>query len=75
MSKTLDAIFEDGAFRLLSPAKVPLSQGQRVTLIIETPVRESQDLIALAAKVYDDLSGEQVDAIELITLDRSSWRR
>jgi predicted DNA-binding antitoxin AbrB/MazE fold protein len=75
MSETLDAIFEDGAFRPLSPAKVPLSQGQSVTLIIETPVRESQDLIALAAKVYDGLTDKQIDAIELITLDRSNWRR
>jgi predicted DNA-binding antitoxin AbrB/MazE fold protein len=73
MREILDAVFENGSFRPLRPAKVPLSQGQRVTLTIETPVRESQDLIALAAKVYDGLTDEQVNEIERISLDRSNF--
>ncbi len=73
MRETLDAVFENGAFRPLSPAKVPLSQGQRVKLIIETPLHESVDLIALAAKVYEGLTDEQIDEIERLALDRSNF--
>ena len=72
MRETLDAVFENGAFRPLSPAKAYLSQGQRVTLTIETPVAKGQDLIALAAKVYDGLTDEQIGEIERIALDRNN---
>jgi predicted DNA-binding antitoxin AbrB/MazE fold protein len=73
MRETLDAVFENGTFRPLSPAKVPLAPGQRVRLTVESPVQADQDLIELAAKVYDDLTDEQVDEIERLALDRSNF--
>lgn len=73
MRETLDAVFENGAFRPLSPGKVPLSQGQRVTLTIETPLHERVDLIGLATKVYEGLTDEQIDEIERLALDRSNF--
>jgi predicted DNA-binding antitoxin AbrB/MazE fold protein len=73
MRETLDAVFENGAFRPLSPAKVSLSPGQRVRLIVETRGQENEDLIELAAKVYEGLTDEQVDEIERLALDRSNF--
>ena len=73
MRETLDAVFENGSFRPLNPAKVRLSPGQRVRLIVETPVQDNEDLIELAAKVYEGLTDQQVDEIERLALDRSNF--
>ena len=73
MRETMDAVFENGTFRPLGPAKVSLSQGQRVKLIVETPPDKGADLIALAAKVYEGLTDEQIDEIERLALDRSNF--
>lgn len=35
-AETLDAIFEHGVFRLVQPPGIPLREGQRVRLIVET---------------------------------------
>lgn len=73
MRETLDAVFENGTLRPLNPTKVPLSQGQRVRLIIETPFQERVDLIGLATTVYEGLTDEQIDEIERLALDRGDF--
>ena len=69
MSQTLQAVFENGGFRLLESPTVPLSEGQRVRLIVE-PDAAPDDVLALAAQVYDGLSEREIDEIEQIALDR-----
>ena len=51
-TETLDAIFEHGSFHLIGrPSHIPLRDGQRVRLVVETD--ESPDVIlTLAASVY-----------------------
>lgn len=73
MRQTLDAVFEDGAFRPLGSARLGLSPGQRVRLIVESPVETEEELIELAAQVYDGLSNEQLDEVERIALHRSNF--
>lgn len=70
MSQAVDAVFENGVFRLLKTPDTPLSEGQRVRLLIETPSKADEDLIELVGEVYEGLSGEQIDEIEQIALDR-----
>jgi predicted DNA-binding antitoxin AbrB/MazE fold protein len=71
MSQAIDAIFENGGFRLLETPDPPLSEGQQVRLLIETPSKNrNDDLLELAAEVYDGLSGEQIDEIEQMALNR-----
>lgn len=70
MKQMLDAIYENGVFRPLERPKV--SEGQRVRLIVETPPdTDVDDMLRLAAEVYDGLSTEQIEEIEKIALDRS----
>ncbi len=69
MSQTLQAVFENGGFRLLESPTVPLPEGQRVRLIVE-PDAAPDDVLALAAQVYDGLSEREIDEIEQIALDR-----
>ncbi len=61
--ETIEAIYEDGGFRPVAPADLNLAEGQKVRLVVE-PIREPDELLALAAQVYEGLTGEEIDAIE-----------
>jgi len=67
--QTLKAIYENGVFR---PLKKPeLAEGQSVQLIVDTtnPLTP-QEMLQLAAEVYEGLSETDVDEIEEIALKR-----
>jgi len=50
-----------------------ISEGQQVRLIVETTSEATpEDLLELAAQVYQGLSAEQVDEIEQIALHRQT---
>ena len=70
MSQVIDAVFENGMFRLLSASEVQLSEGQQVRLVVETLTEAPDDLLESAAQVYQGLSGEQISEIERIALER-----
>jgi len=71
-TETLDAIFENGSFHLIRPPPVPLRDGQRVRLVVETD--ESPDVIlALAASVYAGLFPQHVTEVEDIALRRRDF--
>ncbi len=72
MKETLDAIYKNGVFRPLKPPT--MLDGLKVRLVVETPPESStEDLLGLAAKVYDGLSDEQIEEIEKIALDRKDF--
>jgi predicted DNA-binding antitoxin AbrB/MazE fold protein len=73
MSQVIDAVFSDGNFKPLNGARLPLVEGQRVRLIVETPPDSDKDLVELAGRVYEGLSDEQVHEIETIAADRSKF--
>ena len=72
MAQALEAIFEDGKFRLLEKPAVPLRDGQHVRLTVEAEAT-SEDVLELAGQVYAGLSDEEVDDVERIALDRRSF--
>ena len=70
--QTLDAVFEHGAFRLVEPPSIPLREGQRVRLVVET--EESPDaILALAASVYAGLTLQDITEVEQIALQRPDF--
>ena len=73
MTQTLDAVFKDGSFKPLNNGSLPFAEGQRVKLTVETPTETQSDLIKLAAQVYDGLTEEEVNEVERLALDRSSF--
>ena len=74
MKETIDAIYEKGVFRPLKPATI--LDGLKVRLEVETLTESSTDnLLELAAQVYNGLSNEQIDEIEQIVLDRGDFFR
>jgi len=71
-TETLDAIFEHGSFRLVRPPNIPLREGQRVRLVVET--EESPDaILALATNVYAGLSPLDITEVEQIALQRRDF--
>lgn len=73
MTKTIEAIFENGVFKPTSPPDI--SEHKRVTLIIKENNEETPDILSLASTVYDDLSQSDIEDIEKIALDRSRFSR
>ena len=72
MTQTVEAVYQNGAFRLVQPEDVPLREGQNVRLTIETEEGKN-DVLALAAEVYKGLSEEEISKVEKITFDRKEF--
>lgn len=72
MVQALEAVFENGTFRLLEKPAVPLRDGQHVRLTVEAE-STLEDVLELGEQVYAGLSEEVVDDIERIALDRRSF--
>ena len=73
MSKTIEAIFEDGVLKPVSP--LAFSEHARVTLVIEDMPPVTSDVLSFASSVYSDLSAADISDIEKIALNRSLFSR
>ena len=73
MTQTLDAVFQDGSFKPLDNGSLPFSEGQRVKLTVEFPSETEDNLVELAAQVYEGLSEEDIGEIERLALDRGNF--
>ena len=62
-TETIEAVYENGGFRPITPVDMNLAEGQKVRLVVE-PVEKPDDILSLAAQVYEGLSGDQIDSIE-----------
>ncbi|MFH1116983.1 MAG: antitoxin family protein [Pseudomonadota bacterium] len=63
-TETIEAVYEHGNFRPIAlPQDMNLMEGQKVRLVVE-PIEKPDDILSLAAKVYEGLSDEQIDSIE-----------
>ena len=71
-TETIEAVYEHGGFRPITEVDINLAEGQRVRIVVE-PIEQPDDILALAAQVYEDLSEEQIDSIEQHTLRREDF--
>ena len=75
MVKTIEAIYENGVFKPMSPLP-DISEHKKVTLVIEDNHEESCDILSLLPrKVYDGLSQKDIEDIENLALDRNHFSR
>lgn len=68
-TEIIEAIYEQGGFRIINPRNLKLIEGQKVLLIME-PIKEPEDILAIATRVYDGLTDGQIDSI-----GKHIWRR
>lgn len=71
MTQTIEAIYQDGIFKPLNPVSEKISEGEKVTLVVE--LEEVNPIIKLAENFYEGLSEEDIAEIEKVTLDRSNF--
>lgn len=76
MPETIEAIFEHGVLRPLQP--IGLSEGQRVLITLEpeamTPA-EAEAHLREWMSVYEGLTDGEIDDVEAVAFDRSSFSR
>ena len=73
MTEVAEAIYQDGAFKLLTPLSSKIKEGETVKLTVETKEISPEEMLELAGKVYEGLSEEEIDELEKIVLDRSNF--
>ncbi|WP_416670332.1 antitoxin family protein [Egbenema bharatensis] len=72
MQQVVEAVYENGVFRPLKALE--LSEGQEVQLIIHAKSKiDPNQMLRLAAEVYQGLSDEQIRDVEKIAIDRQSF--
>jgi len=70
--QTIEAVYENGIFRILSPRKIALIEGQTVRLTVEAE-SEMPLLLQHALHVYDGLSDQDIAEVEQIALARQRF--
>lgn len=59
----MDAVYQGGVFKPVSPPELP--EGERVRLTVERVTQtKPDDILKLASRVYDGLSQQDIDEIE-----------
>ena len=65
MAKTVEAIYENGVFKPISPLH-NITEHKKVRLIIKDSHAGKFDILSLASTVYDGLSPKDIEDIEKI---------
>jgi predicted DNA-binding antitoxin AbrB/MazE fold protein len=71
-TESIEAVYEHGTFRLVAPVDLKLVEGQKVRLVVE-PIEKPDDVLALAARVYEGLTDDQIDSIEQVIRRREDF--
>jgi predicted DNA-binding antitoxin AbrB/MazE fold protein len=72
VKQSVRAVFEHGTFRPLMPLREPIPEGRQVEIVVATN-ETAEDVLKLAAKVYEGFSAEEVCDIERLALDRRNF--
>lgn len=73
MNKTIEAIYEDGVLKPLTPLQLP--EHQRVSVTIEESFESPEEALKDWQQVYEGFSDKEIAEIEAIILDRSNFMR
>lgn len=73
MGQTVEAVFENGIFKIVDPSALRLAEGQKVKLVVEEQPQSKEWPSELLASTYDGLSEQEIDEIERIALDRRDF--
>ncbi len=73
MTQTIEAIYQNGMFKPISPVSEEISEGKKIKITIEDEKLSPEEMLELASQVYAGLSEEDIDEIEKIALDRTNF--
>ncbi len=69
--QTIEAIYENGVFRVKSAPLLGFKEGQKVTITVET--NHEPLPLSLLTNIYEGLTEAEIEEIEEIMLDRSNF--
>jgi predicted DNA-binding antitoxin AbrB/MazE fold protein len=72
MRQTIEAVYEQGVFRIISPIGMAIPDGHIVHIVIDTPA-SPDEILDSASQVYNGFNEDQIEEIEQIARDRSSF--
>ncbi len=73
MAQTIEAIYQNGMFKPLSPVSKEILEGEKIKITIEDKKLSPEEMLELASQVYAGLSEEDIDEIEKIAFDRTNF--
>ena len=73
MTQTIEAVYQNGMFRPLTPVGDDFIEGEEVVINVESRDKEVNPILKLAENFYEGLSEEDIEEIEKIALDRSNF--
>jgi len=73
MTQTIEAIYQNGMFKPLSPVSDEIAEGETVEITIKEKRLSPEEMLKLAGEVYEGLSEEDIEEIERIALDRTNF--
>ena len=73
MTQTIEAIYQNGIFKPITPVSENLEEGKKVKLVVESETEEVNPIMKLAENFYEGLSEEDIEEIEKVALDRSNF--
>lgn len=73
MTQTIEAIYQNGTFKPVTPIEENFSEGERVELTVKNKKLSPEEMLKLASQVYEGLSEDEIEEIEKIALDRSNF--
>ena len=71
--QTIEAIYQNGMFKPLNPISEEITEGETVEIIIKDKKLSPDEMLKLAGKVYEGLSENEIEEVERIALDRTSF--
>ncbi len=71
--QTIEAIYQDGMFKPITPVSEEITEGKQVTLSIKTKQESANEILKAVENFYEDLSESDIAEIESVMLDRSNF--
>lgn len=73
MIQTIEAVYQNGIFKPVTPLEENFSEGETVELTVKNKKLSPDEMLKLASQVYEGLSEDEIEEIEKIALDRSNF--
>ena len=73
MTRTIEAIYQNGMFKPLNPVSEEIIESKTVEITISEKKLSPEEMFELASHVYEGPSEKDIDEVERIALDRTNF--
>lgn len=73
MTQKIEAIYQNGMFKPITPVSDEISEGEEVIIDIKSKEESANEIMKLAENFYEGMSEEDINEVEKVMLDRSNF--